>query len=102
MQDGMQDKTDKTQILDTNECCLPESDRILLLNFRTKVNDLTNNLCTVCNKHFPFDLKESACLRCNCDKNLVKKFSASNNMDPSDVPEDLQGLTEIEKMLISR
>ena len=102
MQDGMQDKTDKTQILDTNECHLPESDRNLLLNFRTKVNDLTNNLCTVCNERFPFNLIQNACHRCNRDKNLVKKFSASNNMDPGDVPEDLQGLTEIEQMLISR
>ena len=40
-------------IQDTNECRLPESDRNLLLNFRTKVNDLTNNLCTVCNERFP-------------------------------------------------
>src|SRR5438270_9193290 len=102
MQDGMQDKTDKTQILDTNECHLPESDRNLLLNFRTKVNDLTNNLCTVCNERFPFNLIQNACHRCDRDKNLVKKFSASNNMDPGDVPEDLQGLTEIEEMLISR
>ena len=32
----------------------------------------------------------------------MKKFSASNNIDPDDVLEDLQGLTNIEKMLISR
>ena len=89
-------------IQDTNECRLPESDRNLLLNFRTKVNDLTNTLCTVCNERFPFNLIQNACLRCYRDKNLVKKFSASNNMDPGDVPEDLQGLTEIEEMLISR
>jgi len=43
-------------IQDTNECRLPESDRNLLLKFRTKVNDLTNNLCTVCNERFPFNL----------------------------------------------
>ncbi|CAG8555855.1 17156_t:CDS:2 [Racocetra fulgida] len=36
------------------------------------------------------------------DKNIPKKFSAENNIDPGDVPEELQGLTEIEKMLIAQ
>ena len=30
------------------------------------------------------------------------KFSADNNMDPRDIPEELQDLTEIEEMLIAR
>ena len=36
------------------------------------------------------------------DKNVIKKFSAENNMDPGDVPEELQGLTEIEEMLVAQ
>lgn len=36
------------------------------------------------------------------NKNLPKKFSADNNIDPGEVPDKLQGLTEIEKMLIAR
>jgi hypothetical protein len=32
---------------------------------------------------------------------VVKKFSAENNMDLGDVPEELKGLTEIKKMLIA-
>ncbi|CAG8739329.1 20867_t:CDS:2, partial [Gigaspora margarita] len=34
------------------------------------------------------------------DKTTPKKFSFENNMDPGDVPKELQGLTEIEEMLI--
>jgi hypothetical protein len=42
------------------------------------------------------------CRRCYSDKTIPKKFSAQNNMDPGDVPEELQGLTEIEEMLIAQ
>ena len=31
-----------------------------------------------------------------------KKFSADNNMIPSQVPKELQGLTQLEEMLIAR
>ncbi|CAG8791829.1 22137_t:CDS:2, partial [Gigaspora margarita] len=37
---------------------------------------------------------------CYTEKTLSKKFSFGNNMDPGEVPEELQGLTEIEEMLI--
>uniref|UniRef100_U9TFN0 DUF6570 domain-containing protein n=1 Tax=Rhizophagus irregularis (strain DAOM 181602 / DAOM 197198 / MUCL 43194) TaxID=747089 RepID=U9TFN0_RHIID len=33
--------------------CLPESDRKLLHNFRSKIDKLSNNLCPVCNECFP-------------------------------------------------
>ena len=43
------------------------------------------------------------CRRCyNERKAIVKKFSSNNNMDPGDIPEELQGLTEIEEMLIAQ
>src|SRR6185436_3185858 len=39
--------------------------------------------------------------RCHCET-FPKKFSSENDMDPGEVPEELQGLTEIEEMLIAR
>ena len=43
-----------------------------------------------------------ACRRCYIEKNEVKKFSARNNMDPDDIPEELRRLTQIEEMLITQ
>ncbi|CAG8830479.1 21829_t:CDS:1, partial [Gigaspora margarita] len=40
--------------------------------------------------------------RCYNEKTLSKKFLFDNNMDPGEVPEELQGLTEIEEMLIAQ
>jgi len=45
---------------------------------------------------------KGVCRHCYYDKNLIKKFSAENNMDPGDIPEELQELTEIEEMLIAQ
>jgi hypothetical protein len=42
------------------------------------------------------------CRCCYYDKNEIKKFSADNNMDPGDVSEELQGLTEIKEILIAQ
>ncbi|CAG8727492.1 3557_t:CDS:2, partial [Cetraspora pellucida] len=42
---------------------------------------------------------------CYCyynDKNIPKKFLAKNNMDPEDIPEELQDLTKIKEMLITQ
>ena len=41
------------------------------------------------------------CRRCNKEKG-TKKFSKDNNMDPGEVPNELQGLTEVEEMLIAQ
>ena len=38
----------------------------------------------------------------NTSPEETKKFSDENNMDLEDVPEELQGLTEIEEMLIAQ
>ncbi|GET01250.1 uncharacterized protein LOC113214878 [Rhizophagus clarus] len=40
--------------------------------------------------------------QCYSNKNEVKKFFVANNIDLGDVPEELKGLTEIEKILISQ
>ena len=47
-------------------------------------------------------LNSYVCLRCSRDKSVPKKFSSDNNMIPSTVPLELQGLTQVEEMLIAR
>ena len=82
---------------------LSESDRKLLGKFCTEMNKLEHKICPMCNERFPsITLVLGMCRRCYSDKNEVKKFSAANNMDPGDVPEELKGLTEIEEMLIAQ
>jgi len=86
-----------------NDHCLPESDRKLLHYFRSKIDKLSNNLCPVCDECFPsIKIVQGECRRCYTEKNEVKKFSARNNMDPGEVPKELQGLTQIEEMLIAQ
>ncbi len=82
---------------------LPESDRKLLQTFREAIKKLSHKFCPVCNERFPsIEITKGKCRRCYYDKNEIKRFSADNNMDPGEVPEELQGLTEIEEMLIAR
>ncbi|CAG8526166.1 16461_t:CDS:2, partial [Gigaspora rosea] len=82
---------------------LSASDRKLLRNFCTTMNKLSNKLCNVYNEQFPsIELVQGECRRCNREKSTPKKFSAENNMDPSDVPQELQNLTEVEEMLIAQ
>jgi hypothetical protein len=42
------------------------------------------------------------CLRCSKDKQNIKMFSAANNMDPGEVPNELANLSVIEQQLICR
>ena len=63
--------------------------------------------CNICHEAWPLSAKckeESTyvCSRCVRDKNATKKFSVDNNMIPSEVPKELQGLTQLEEMLIAR
>ena len=63
--------------------------------------------CTVCNEAWPCKSNlncqsDYTCARCNRDKKVPKKFSFENLMIPSSVPTELQSLTQIEEMLISR
>ncbi|CAG8753248.1 15757_t:CDS:2, partial [Gigaspora margarita] len=64
---------------------LNEYEKELLRKFRTKMI-----------------LSGGMCCRCKSKKNLPKKFSGENNMNPGEIPEELQGLTEVEKMLIAQ
>src|SRR4051794_38728929 len=82
---------------------LSKSDIGLLKKFRNKVDKFKHTLCPVCNESFPsIVLVVGECRRCYTEKASPKKFSAENNMDPGEVPEELQGLSEIEEMLIAR
>ena len=62
------------------------------------------NTCRVCNEcRLQFKLsKDGCCTRCLKDKSAIKMFSKENNMDPGDVPQELQGLTIVEQQLICR
>ncbi|GBC03494.1 hypothetical protein RclHR1_05150004 [Rhizophagus clarus] len=96
----------------TDDHYFPNSDLNLLHKFRSKIDKFANNLCTVCNECFPsIKIVCGECRRCHSEnkelKRLklnpeLKKFSSRNNMDLGDVPEELQGLTQIEEMLIAQ
>lgn len=58
-------------------------DQKLLRKFCTTINNFKNNLCTTCNERFPsIVLVGEECYRCHKEKNVPKRFSAENNMDP--------------------
>ena len=82
---------------------LPEADLKLLNDFLSKIDRISNNLCPVCNECFPsIEFVQGECRRCHSEKGELKKFSRRNNMDPGEVPDELQGLTQIEEMLIAQ
>ncbi|CAG8500444.1 41832_t:CDS:2, partial [Gigaspora margarita] len=60
-------------------------------------------LCPICNENFsPITLVIGNCRWCYSEKILSKKFTSENDMDPGEVLQELQGLTEIEEMLIAQ
>ena len=61
--------------------------------------------CNVCMEMWPVRTRLQnpyTCLRCSRDKNNPKIFSKENDMDPGDLPPCLEGMTEVEEMLIAR
>ncbi len=67
------------------------------------MDDICYNLCPICNERIPsMTLVKGMCRCCHTENSLPKKFSAENNMDPGDVPEELKELSEIEEMLIAQ
>ena len=68
------------------------------------MSSLSFTHCSCCNESFP-SLKltsgDSVCSCCSRDKQEPKLYSAANNMDPGSVPLALQGLMQVEEMLIS-
>ncbi|PFX33872.1 hypothetical protein AWC38_SpisGene1310 [Stylophora pistillata] len=63
--------------------------------------------CTVCHEAWPLRTQPKqpynyACSRCSRDKSVPKKFSQENSMILSLVPNELEGLTQFEEILIAR
>ena len=61
--------------------------------------------CKICFETWPVKSvavsENFSCARCSRDKKLPKRFSKENDMIPSRVPRELQGLTQTEEMLIA-
>ncbi|CAB4427789.1 unnamed protein product [Rhizophagus irregularis] len=87
----------------TSSTTISEDDHKVLQKFRNKMDNIQYNTCPECNERIPdMTLIKGECHRCHNDKKTPKKFSADNNMDPGEVPDELQGLTDIEEMLIAQ
>ncbi|CAG8658574.1 22995_t:CDS:2, partial [Gigaspora rosea] len=82
---------------------LKEYDKVLLRQFRNKIDKLKHSECPTCKECFlSITLVVGECRRCYTEKTLPKKFLFDNNMNPGEVPKKLQKLTEIEEMLIAQ
>jgi uncharacterized protein DUF6570 len=82
---------------------LNKFDQSLLKKFRIKVDKFKYSFCPICNECFPsIVLTKGEYCHFFSEKTFPKKFSVENNMDPGEVPEELQELTEIEEMLIAQ
>ncbi|CAG8687202.1 4810_t:CDS:2, partial [Gigaspora rosea] len=87
----------------SNASTLNEMDQDILHWFRTKMDQLKFNLCSIYNESFPsIMLLKGECKRYYNEKTIPKKFLCKNEIDPSTVPKELQDLTEIEEMLIAQ
>ena len=105
-QNDENDRNDKNNENDTNDgndaIDLSEFKQDLLQKFHDKIDKFKHTLCPVCNESFlSIVLVKGEYRHCYTKKTLPKKFSAENNMDPGNVPKELQDLTEIEEMLIA-
>ena len=71
--------------------------------FHAKMTTCAFSECGTCNECFPSmnASQRTQCTRCTRDKKEPKLYSADNGMDPGLVPPELQGLTQVEEMLIS-
>ncbi len=72
-----------------------------------KCNNYNVNQCSVCWEAWPTKVKprmtnKYQCSRCTNDKERPKRFSKENDMIPSVVSSQLEGLTQVEEMLIAR
>lgn len=76
--------------------------------FHSKQNKWEQRLCMVCHEVWPtrtcLDVDQSTfvCTRCKRDKGETKRYSNENDMWPGEVPACLQGLSQVEEMLIAR
>ena len=97
-----QSNSDVQQSEQSSASELSRTDQWLLRKFRDKMDKYDHVSCPICKECYPsMVLKQEECRRCHGEKR-PNKFSANNMMDPGDVPNELQGLTEIEEMLIAK
>ncbi len=71
-------------------------------SFHSKIAECHFNSCDACGESFPslnVSSTSGQCTRCSCDKRQPKLYSCKN---AGPVPVELQGLTQVEEMLISR
>ena len=82
---------------------ISEEEHRILQGFCDKMDNISYKVCSICNERIPcmILINNITCRRCHTEKHVPKKFSADNNMDPGEVPDELKGLTEIEEMLIA-
>ena len=71
--------------------------------------DMTIVQCQTCKEAWPLaakswksNVENFECSRCKKEKESPKRFSVENDMIPCAVPTELQGLTQVEEMLIAR
>ncbi|CAG8850713.1 43797_t:CDS:1, partial [Gigaspora margarita] len=80
-----------------------EFDKVLLRQFCNKMAKLKHSEYPIYKECFlSITLIVEEYHYCYTKKTLLKKFLFDNNMDLEKVPEELQGLTETEKMLIAQ
>ena len=77
-----------------------------LAAFHRYEESLQHAHCPVCKEAWPVSNNkrgaDQTCTRCKRDKSKCRLFSSENDMDPGNVPPELQELTEVEEMLIAR
>lgn len=98
-------KIQQSNNLDSNST-LDINAKNCISNFQKSVQ-FTVYQCQTCHEAWPLKFKPKSpttyiCQKCKADKETPKKFAAGNNMIPTPVPKEPQGLTQIEEMLISR
>ena len=86
------------------ECPVFGNERVKqkVLAFHSKLAEVKFASCDMCLESFPgLSVKQNECSRCSRDKKTPKLYSALNLMDLGPVPPELQGLSQVEEMLIS-
>ncbi|KAJ3759023.1 hypothetical protein F5880DRAFT_1449726, partial [Lentinula raphanica] len=96
------DGRDFPDIVLPQDSCINDREARYVKNFVDADNSLTYTSCSICEERdWNMDLREGVCKRCRRDKGDVKKWSRENNTNPSRIPPALQGLTDLEEMMIS-
>ena len=77
-----------------------------MAKFHSSINSLEHRQRVTCKEAWPtkqgLSLARFECLRCKRHEGNPKLYSQENDMDPGALPLELQGLTDIEEMLIAR